>query len=75
MPPTRRGEFLFVIRGVPAAPEGKSVDRRAFWVHNHPFHQVSIKHLPAYLDEFEFRFNNGDNPYIFRDAMWLMLAS
>ncbi len=39
------------------------------------FHQVSIKHLPAYLDEFEFRFNNRDNPYIFRDAMRLMLVS
>ncbi len=38
-------------------------------------HQVSWKHLSAYLDEFEFRFNNRDNPYIFRDAMKLMLAS
>lgn len=33
------------------------------------FHQVSVKHLPAYLDEFEFRYNNRENPYIFRDAM------
>ena len=33
------------------------------------YHQVSCKHLPAYLDEFEFRFNNRDNPFIFRDAM------
>ncbi len=24
---------------------------------------------PAYLDEFEFRFNNWEYPYIFRDAM------
>lgn len=39
------------------------------------FHQVSCKHLPAYLDEFEFRFNNRDNPYIFRDALKLLLAS
>ncbi|MCH7792479.1 MAG: IS1595 family transposase [Planctomycetes bacterium] len=39
------------------------------------FHQVSIKHLPAYLDEFEFRFNNRDNPYIFRDAMKELLTA
>ncbi len=31
--------------------------------------------LPAYLDEFEFRFNNRDNPYIFRDAMRQLLGS
>jgi transposase-like protein len=29
------------------------------------YHQVSTKHLDAYLDEFEFRFNNRDNPYLF----------
>jgi len=28
-----------------------------------------VEHLDAYLDEFEFRFNNRNNPYIFRDAM------
>lgn len=39
------------------------------------FHQISVKHLPAYLDEFEFRFNNRENPYIFRDAMRLLLDS
>ncbi|MCA9293329.1 MAG: IS1595 family transposase [Phycisphaerales bacterium] len=33
------------------------------------YHKVSIKHLQAYLDEFEFRFNNRDNAFIFRDAM------
>ena len=27
------------------------------------------KHPDAYLDEFEFRFNNRNNPFIFRDAM------
>ena len=39
------------------------------------YHQVSCKHLPAYLDELEFRFNNRDNPYIFRDAMRAILAA
>ncbi len=33
------------------------------------FHKVSRKHLDRYLDEFEFRFNNRDNPFIFRDAL------
>lgn len=33
------------------------------------FHQVSEKHLDRYLDEFEFRFNNRKNPYLFRDTI------
>lgn len=33
------------------------------------FHRVSVKHLDRYLEELEWRFNNRDNPYIFRDAM------
>ena len=33
------------------------------------FHRISVKHLDRYIDEFEFRFNNRNNPYIFRDAM------
>lgn len=33
------------------------------------FHKVSKKHLDRYLDEFEFRFNNRSNPFIFRDAL------
>jgi transposase-like protein len=33
------------------------------------YHQVSVKHLPAYLDELEWRFNNRENPYLFRDTM------
>lgn len=37
------------------------------------YHQVSEKHLPAYLDEFEYRFNNRDNPAIFRDLMQRLL--
>lgn len=39
------------------------------------FHQLSVQNLPAYLDEFEFRFNNRENPYIFREAMRLLLDS
>jgi transposase-like protein len=33
------------------------------------FHKISRKHLERYLDEFEFRFNNRNNPFIFRDAL------
>src|SRR5947209_74986 len=33
------------------------------------YHQISVKHLDRYLDEFEFRFNNRNNPYLFRDTL------
>jgi transposase-like protein len=33
------------------------------------FHQISRKHLDSYLDEFEFRYNNRRNPYLFRDTL------
>src|SRR5215470_15930832 len=33
------------------------------------WHKISAKHLPAYLDEMCFRFNNRKNPYLFRDTM------
>ena len=38
------------------------------------YHQISTKHMDAYLDEFEWRFNQRDNQYLFRDTMlacWL----
>lgn len=33
------------------------------------YHKVSRKHLDAYLDELEWRFNNRENPYLFRDTL------
>ena len=33
------------------------------------YHKVSKKHLDSYLDELEWRFNNRDNPYLFRDTL------
>src|SRR5918995_1639315 len=39
------------------------------------YHQVSTKHLGAYFDELEFRFNNRENPYMFRDAMLKLLLA
>ena len=39
------------------------------------YHKVSAKHLDAYLDEFEWRFNNRKNKYLFRDTMLKLIAS
>ena len=33
------------------------------------FHKMSLKHMDRYLEELEWRFNNRDNPNIFRDTM------
>jgi len=33
------------------------------------YHQLSMKHLDAYLDELEHRFNNRDNQFLFRDTL------
>jgi transposase-like protein len=38
------------------------------------YHQLSLKHLPAYLDEIEFRFNNRENPFLFRDTLLVLLS-
>ena len=37
------------------------------------YHQISVKHLDAYLGEFEFRFNGRENPYLFRDTLLVLL--
>jgi transposase-like protein len=39
------------------------------------WHKVSAKHLPAYLDEMCFRFNNRKNPYLFRDTIRKLIQS
>jgi transposase-like protein len=39
------------------------------------FHQVSHKHLDRYLDEFEFRFNNRKNKYLFRDTLTRLVTN
>jgi len=39
------------------------------------WHKVSAKHLPAYLDEMTFRFNNRDNPFLFRDTLMKLLEA
>jgi transposase-like protein len=37
------------------------------------FHKIERKHLPAYLQEFEFRYNNRENAFIFRDTLIALL--
>lgn len=37
------------------------------------YHQISTKHMDAYLDEFEWRFNGRDNAYLFRDTLMRLL--
>ncbi|HEV1996152.1 MAG TPA: IS1595 family transposase [Candidatus Acidoferrum sp.] len=39
------------------------------------WHKVSAKHLPAYLDEMCFRFNNRKNSFLFRDTILKLIAS
>ncbi len=39
------------------------------------YHKVSTKHLDAYLDELEWRFNNRKNEYLFRDTLLKLIKS
>jgi len=39
------------------------------------YHKLSVKHLPAYLDEMAFRYNNRDNEYMFRDTLLRLLEA
>jgi len=39
------------------------------------YHQASVKHLDGYVGEFEFRFNNRHNPYLFRDTLLRLLQT
>jgi len=39
------------------------------------WHKVSVKHLPAYLQEMTWRFNNRKNQNLFRDTLIQMLKS
>ncbi|MFC1875589.1 IS1595 family transposase [Chloroflexota bacterium] len=39
------------------------------------YHKLSTKHLNSYLDELEWRFNNRENPYLFRDTLKKLIGS
>ena len=36
---------------------------------------LSAKHLPAYLDEVAFRYNNRENEYLFRDPLMALVGA
>jgi len=38
-------------------------------------HQLSVKHLPAYLDEISFKYNNRDNKTIFRETLRVLVTA
>ena len=39
------------------------------------YHNLSKKHMDAYLDELEWRFNNRDNPFLFRETIRKLIQS
>ena len=39
------------------------------------YHKLSAKHLPAYLEETAFKYNNRSNPYLFRETLIALLES
>ena len=39
------------------------------------YHHLSHKHLPSYLEEIAFKFNNRENPYIFRGTIRSLIES
>ncbi|MXY70632.1 MAG: IS1595 family transposase [Acidobacteriia bacterium] len=39
------------------------------------FHQISKKHLDRYIEEMEWRFNNRNNPHMFRDTLKRILTT
>jgi transposase-like protein len=39
------------------------------------YHHLSAKHLPAYVDEMEWRYNNRENPYLFRDTLLRLIEA
>lgn len=38
-------------------------------------HHMSVKHLPAYLDEIAFKFNNRSNEHIFRETLRVLVTA
>jgi transposase-like protein len=80
IPNTRRHHVLnFIEASVDADATGaarhETVEHKAEEYVRGSVHHLSVKHLPAYLDEAEFRFNNRDNPFLFRDTLLVLLHS
>lgn len=43
--------------------------------HHGAYHKLSIKHLDAYLDELEHRFNNRKKMNLFRDTLMKLVSA
>jgi hypothetical protein len=56
-----------LVRGQRSVGESLGAHHRAMSVGS--FHQLSTKHLPAYLDEISFRFNDPGERYLLRDTV------
>jgi ISXO2 transposase-like protein len=39
------------------------------------YHKLSTKHMDACLNEFEWRYNNRKNPFLFRDTLAKLVSS
>jgi hypothetical protein len=39
------------------------------------YHKSSVKHLHAHLDELEYRFNSGENKFLFQDTLLKLVAA
>ncbi len=48
--------------------------RRLYAGHGNPV-QLSEKHMQSYVDEMAWRFNNRDNPYLFRDTLLKLISA
>jgi hypothetical protein len=42
---------------------------------NGSHHHLSVKHLPPYVDGLKWRFNDCDNPYLFRDTLRALVSA
>jgi len=65
----RRQSYGMQKAGPPAAFSLVKRGVRGTW------HHISAKHLAAYLEEMEFRFNNHKNPYLFRGTIIKLIQS
>jgi len=72
LPPEHRSD-TFTIKGLPESVEGVwSLFKRSIIG---SYHQISVKHMDSYLNELEWRFNERDNPFLFRDTLKRLLET
>ena len=57
------------------APNGDSRRQESEAPVSEALRRDSLKHLDAYLNELEWRFNNRENPFLFRDTLRKLVSS